>query len=374
MLKGAEELKLFFHKNERLDSDLSRPVPQIFDVAQILDVRIVEQFERMTKESINTGDGETALLGRRLLEDILLPQIPPIQLQKSSLYFRYQKIIAMLRFMNLSVYGMPIITKTIRENFLTALEAEIDIKDQFQFILDIYDDILLEGHIAEELGSAVLDCEEKLGNEALMGDNNKAIPQTVGNWLKLYIQFGLSGPEHKTGSLSRIQFFRANPSALKLSRYDQKILLQIFRLYDWLRYGEKIEGEEIVESGTEAKEILEPAEKQTKGRVEAVPEAQAPSQSISGWQTSQKPGRDFKPVESMNIQDILKGRGVQRTAQTRINPLGPQAKESNVGKEVSRGQTNIPSAAMRAEKPSVDIDRKLEELSKKVKKRLDNKS
>jgi len=203
------------------------------------DAKTLEQFTRLVQELIDNNDARLALVARYVLEDVLLEQSQKTIRQSPEIYGKYLDLIALLKFMNLSIRGMGEITQLVQDHLVAAFGAGIPIKEKFQEVLDAFDDFLMEGQIAESLAKAMGACEEIIGGSALLKDANKKTPQTLGNWLTDYIQFSLSGAEHVTGSLERIQYFKSNPNAKVLSEEDKKLLLEIFRIYDWLRYGSK---------------------------------------------------------------------------------------------------------------------------------------
>src|SRR3989338_9066789 len=89
-------IQKFFHLGERTLADMENPVPNLTDAGQLSDPAMLAQFEAVVKKLVEMDDGETALLGRRLLEDILLPQAPQLQ-DAREIYERYQKLIIILK-------------------------------------------------------------------------------------------------------------------------------------------------------------------------------------------------------------------------------------------------------------------------------------
>lgn len=162
--------------------------------------------------------------------------------------------------------------------------------------------------------SALIANREMIGNNPIFEFEDKTKLQTVGNWLNDYIQESVSGSEHKTGSIERIIYMQRNGNAQRLAENEKKSLSEIFRLYDWLRNGESSEEE--------------------KGAIPALqPVLKNPVRK-----------EDLVPVD---MQKILQG------------------------KQQDREGTRPVALTNEAPKSVVDIDQKLEELSKKVKKRLE---
>lgn len=223
--------------------DLAIPVPLLTDLSQFLDPNIIGQFEAIIKKIIENDNCETALLGCEFLEKNILPELLK-QSGELEIVERYRNMVYILKFMNLSVYGLTQIQELVKDHLLVALNAGVPIKDKFQRVLDIYDDFLLEGQIAETLANAMLSCKEKIGDFPLLTKDGKSTIPSAGDWLKQYLEFSVSSSEHKTGTLERIQFIKTEKNAQKLQGSEQDVLLHIFRLYDWLRFGDIEDTEE----------------------------------------------------------------------------------------------------------------------------------
>src|ERR1039458_2437123 len=86
-------------------------------------------------------------LGERTKLDMNRP-VPQMRQQTPQIYQRYQKLIALLKFMNLVVYGLRDIDKIVQEHLVSAIQAGINVKEKFQRVLDDFDDVLMAGQIA----------------------------------------------------------------------------------------------------------------------------------------------------------------------------------------------------------------------------------
>ena len=301
MIEGFDLITQLFHLGERTKLDMSRPVPQINDASQLADIKILHEFERIVKEIIRSDDGEVALLGRRVLEDIVLPQYPKIRNANPQAYDRYQKLISILKFLNLVIYGLKDIDKIVKETLVSALLVGIPVKQKFQRVLDDFDDLLMEGEIAESLANAMMICEEKLGHEVLfLKDEKKSVSQTAGNWLKDYIQFSLVGAERATGSLERTEYFRNNLNVKNLSEAEKNVLLQILRLYDWLRYGTEIEEEAKVQKDVER--LSYPTSKKLEVPEEVLSVVQSQPPPTIPIPANQKPQRPIEEIQAPRPQ------------------------------------------------------------------------
>lgn len=245
MLKGYGQVVKFFHFDNRTITDSTRPVPEMDSINQLDDPNILAFFETSVKEILDTDDGEIALLGRRVISDILLPQFPNIRQHPSEAYVKLQKMADLLKFVNLSIYPMQEIIALIKSSFLDVLKTKLPVIKKLQNVLDANNDIYLEGAVAEALANAVQACEQKVGDSLLLTVEAKEVIPALGNWLTDYIQFSLSHGERSTGSLARIEYLKINKNALKLREDEKNLLLRLFRIYDWLRYGGEADPEEL---------------------------------------------------------------------------------------------------------------------------------
>ena len=233
-------IQKFFHLGERTLADMENPVPNLTDAGQLSDPAMLAQFEAVVKKLVEMDDGETALLGRRLLEDILLPQAPQLQ-DAREIYERYQKLIIILKFINLSVRGLPEIQNLISQHLLLAMRVSVPVKAKFQRVLEVYDDIMMDGTIAEALGKTIQTATEKLGTETLkLRSSDKRLPPALGNWVSDYFQSVLlpTGREKIPGSVDRISYVNQSLNVRQLAKEDKDLLLHVLELYDWLRFGD----------------------------------------------------------------------------------------------------------------------------------------
>lgn len=234
-------IKKLFHLGEQVPADFENPVPNITDAKQLADPAMLQQFETLVKKIIEKDDQEVALLGRRVIEDMLLPQYPQLQNEAPEIYDHYQRLIILLKFINLVVRGMPEITSLIEKHLIAALQAGIPIKKRLQEILNVYDDTLLSGTISESLTNALSNSSEKLGTTPLLlKGKNQPVPPTLANWLLDYRISTLQpvgGGEQIATAFDRVTYITRSPNVKKLSKDEQGILLRVFELYDWLRFG-----------------------------------------------------------------------------------------------------------------------------------------
>ncbi len=237
-----------------MPTDFENPVPNITEAKQLADPALFQQFETLVQKIIDKDDQEVALLGRRVLEDILLPQYPELQNGEPEIHERYQRLIVLLKFINLAVRGMPEITSLIENNLIVALQAGIPIKKKFQEVLNVYDDTLLSGTVSGSLIKALSNSTEKLGTAILLlkGKNQPAHP-TLANWLSDYRISTLQpvgGGEQIATAFDRVTYIRQSPNVKKLSKDEQDVLLRVLEPYDWLRFGSALLRTGLEESAT----------------------------------------------------------------------------------------------------------------------------
>ncbi|MBI2356217.1 MAG: hypothetical protein HYV13_03380 [Candidatus Doudnabacteria bacterium] len=237
-------IQKLFRMGERFQADLERPVPVLTNLSQLSEQATVVQFENLVKEIITRDDGETALLGVTILTH-LLKEHPQLKIDYPQVYARYEKLIGLLKFINLSAQaGLPEIKQIIADRLLDAIEAGIKVTAKLDFVLDVYDDFLLEGTIAYELGKAMLVCGSRLGQQPLvLSKTKRQVPPTLGNWL---IDYRSAVAADKGGSYEQITYMNQSENARKLLPADKNLLKKVLKLYDWLRFGTPIE--EVVEA------------------------------------------------------------------------------------------------------------------------------
>lgn len=232
-------IQKLFHLGERYPADFENPVPSLTQASQLADSLIPQAFETLVKKIIQQDDGEVAFLGRRVLEDMLLSQYPELKMQNPNIYQSYQRLVGLLKFVNLSARGTEQISELVEKYLLDAMLTGIPVNKKFDEVLDIYDDEMFGGVIAETLGKAMLKSTGNIGNKQIIRPDGKNVSSFIGNWLSDYNQSALySLPAgEKRGAVQRITYVNKSQNTHGLSDDDRKLLLHVFELYDWLRYG-----------------------------------------------------------------------------------------------------------------------------------------
>mgnify|MGYP001605518717 CR=1 FL=1 len=228
------------YNNSKNVTPLSGQAPFITDRKQLADPAVLKQFSNLVREIVRADNREQAIEGRFVLEDMLLGEYPQLATENREIYNQYQEQIALLKFVVLSARPLPEIEKLLRDYSLLALRSGIPVQLKLQEVLDVYNDILMEGKIAESLAKAFLSSAESLGQESLLlkGTDNTVSP-TIGNWIRDYLQSSSPSldPDQRPGSIERISYFNQSPNVRKLSKDVGDLLLRMIELYDWLRFG-----------------------------------------------------------------------------------------------------------------------------------------
>ncbi|MBI4363257.1 MAG: hypothetical protein HY545_00205, partial [Candidatus Doudnabacteria bacterium] len=204
-------IQKLFQMGQRSPADLERPVPQLGSVTQLADPALLAKFEALVKEIIKEDDGEVALLGVTVLKK-LLKEYPQLKQESMKIYEKYFELISLLKLVNLSAQGgMPEIKELVANHLLDALQAGVNIQKEFDGVLDAYDDMLLEGQVAYELGQAMVSCVNRIGQHPLLiGRQKRQAPPTIGNWL---IDYRSAVAADKGGSYEQITYMNQSENA-----------------------------------------------------------------------------------------------------------------------------------------------------------------
>src|SRR3989344_5134376 len=177
----------------------------------------------------------------------LLGRLPRFVEQEPEIYREYLRMLAVLKASFLITMPDTDIFKFLQENLLFALEVpDFPIEDKINELLVLHKDFEdgAAGY-AKKLTAAMDGNIEPLGMSriTILGQSGEQIP-SVGNWLKVYNFFsrpkpGLAAKEIGRSAVDRVGFLTQNSNARKLSADERAILIRLFELYDWLRYGQQ---------------------------------------------------------------------------------------------------------------------------------------
>ncbi len=352
----------------------------ITDVQSLLTADFVQAVVPVAERAVKTDDEEVAMLARVVLEDILTPRYLGLAADDHGLFQHVQELVRQLKFVTLHARPMPEIQQLLREQVIAAFRAGIDVHNELQEVLEVYDDLIMEGSIAKQLGQALAESKEKLADVTLVpqGEQRPVAP-TLGNWLLDYLRFG--GPriaqtpdKISAASLERARYFSQSPNGRKLSKQDQELLLKYFALYDWLRFGEKedfdIMNEILAQVEAEETSGSDLAQSPVRGGKSSPPSAPIGRTASTGAATVQSaapppppfPARDTLSSRPLNIQDILLNKRGQSGGIRSV----PQQPANDRPKPPSPVQ---PPPAPQSRRPNQDVQdeiaRKLAELKKR---------
>jgi hypothetical protein len=233
----------------------------------------LNDFKEILEFIIKNDDERLALIARYVLEDVILLKLDP-KLKNSELTGPFRKIVSLLKIVNLGARGIAEISNLLEDYFLSGMQAGIGMKDKLQQVLNYYDDFTEEGKIAEQLTAAIFNNREKLGKVPFVNPDKTTIEPTIGNWLKDFLQFSIKSSEGYTSSLQRVKYFETTPNVKSLTQEEQKLLAEIFRIYNWLRFGDSEsqfrETEEMEEDNKNASQT-KPAPQAAPNRVSPPP-------------------------------------------------------------------------------------------------------
>ena len=221
-------------------ADASLAISPAFDLPLIEDLS-----DPFPLEKLETG--EFFVIVKRLVsETIRCDQVPDalelivrLRLLKESkqqypdLLAKYQPLINLLKFVSLAARKDSEIIRLFEQGLLAALRARIDVKDKIQSRLILYgyfepDDV----QFVRNLIYALEHNEEVLGSQPLqiIEENRKLVPNS-GNWLKDYN----AKSRGRSGSVGRAAYMSQSANVRRLMAQEQKVLLNILELYDFLR-------------------------------------------------------------------------------------------------------------------------------------------
>ncbi|MCW1948881.1 MAG: hypothetical protein KIH89_000310 [Candidatus Shapirobacteria bacterium] len=214
---------------------------------------------------------------------------------------------------------------------------------------------------------------ELIGDSDLLvgGGDSKNLSPTIHNWLadyssSVHTALGLK----KRGGYDQINYITNSSNTRKLSKENKEILLKIIQFYDWLK---SVESESQLNASfdyiSQAQDSVENSEINNKS-VPVTPvspnfKPRAPIQEIV--KVAAQPAKIDKPaVKPVNIDEVLKNKPVEAEL---VSP-GLKMWDSSAP-EMAQGikkQESIIKAENTNKDKAADIDKKLEDLEKRVKK------
>jgi len=312
------------------------PKSFITDRKQLADSKVFEAFEDLVKKIIDFNDREQSLKARFVLEDMLLNEYPQLAEEAPVLFVKYKKLVVLLKFLLLSTRPWTEIEELIQNHLVEAIAAKIPVHEKLNDVLRVYDDVRLEGEIAESLGKAMLKVTTVLGSGQITRPDGKTVSAFIGNWLRDYDQsalYTLSAGD-KRGAIHRVTYLNKSQNTRGLSEENRKLLLNVLELYDWLKYGPSY----LVEASGKINPII------------SKPAAPARPSASDG-----KPGlvtASDKLASHGASLDLLKSRLAEKepvapTALRPPAPVGPKMTPEEIEREVGMVELSAPPVAPR---------------------------
>lgn len=221
-------------------ADASLAISPAFDLPLIEDLP-----DPFPLEKLETGEF-LVIVKRSVSEAIRCDQVPDAlelivrlrllkesKQQRPDLSVKYQPLIDLLKFVSLAIRKDLEIIRLFEQGLLAALQAGIDVKDKIQSRLTVYgyyepDD----AQFVRNLIYALEHNEEVLGTQPLqIIEENRKLAPNLGNWLKDYN----AKSKGRSGSVGRAAYMSQSANARRLVAREQKVLLNVLELYDFLR-------------------------------------------------------------------------------------------------------------------------------------------
>ncbi len=215
--------------------------PFVTDPDQLSDPSVLKEFKEIVEELVKFDDQEQAIKAKDLLENILLPLNKSLEFDHPEIFQEYFNLIVILKFITLSARSLKEVVDLIKTQIITVLTSKIKMKEKLQDVLDVYNDILLEGKVSEALSVALRDSKIRIGTVKIQprGSEQEALP-TISAWINDYHRYtmSLAGPGRVIGPMERVTYLNQSPNMKLVSKEERSQLLHIFELYDWLRFGD----------------------------------------------------------------------------------------------------------------------------------------
>jgi hypothetical protein len=313
------------------------PTTRITDPKQLADPKIYQVFEDFVMQIIQNDHGDQALRVRARLEDELLVKYPQLQKEKPELFIKYNQLVVLLKFVLFSSRPFEQIEELIHSYLLFAINHKVSIQDKFQDVLDVYNDIMMDGKIAESLAVAMIESRTLIGKQELITPSRKKVPPTIGNWMRDYDSATRSKltEDEKRGAVQRITYLNTSPNGRTLSSDDRKNLLNIFEIYDWLKFGSVTENKFGKEQNRPV--VAQPVQKQS-----YIPQAKPFLKSSPNPPKPQLPHGESiedlrKRVETTTVDLTQISKPIKEASKPTPKPPSPSVPKSNpVVQEIRR--------------------------------------
>ena len=149
-------------------------------------------------------------------------------------YKEYRDLVLWLKFISLHLLLDDDIYRLVKDNLLTGIDLEIDVRSEIKQLFKASWDPFLRGEKRDLLLKAFSQNEQLLGDFKLIFSEDRQKPATVANLILAYNQFAKS--EDVRGGLEEANFLDNSPSASSLTGGNRERALKILQLYDFVRF------------------------------------------------------------------------------------------------------------------------------------------
>ncbi len=375
------------------------------DPLLLLDLKAYQNVEDVVLSIVAGGSSDEAVNFAMILADKLLAIEGNLPKELSTKYLRLLKILKLLSLRTLDEKQQEVFFK---EQILDTFKTDIiDAKEWVEKIFISYFD---GGDQNENLRALYLKSIEK--NQEILGSDNikliingeeKLVNPTIQNWLFDYNSSShVSKDLNRRGGYEQVNFVTGSLNARKLDKENRDLLLKIVQFYDWLKFdplqydfrlpGQTVSNEEYI--NIESPQSLIPDDlivsveklrdnRKGNGNIERVKRSFEKEKFVSSELNQESyteikasppiiPAPKNQPIQKP-IQEIVK---IVPPPEILANPVvRPVNIEEMLKKKPVEVELASPGLKMWSgqppempKKPTVDIDKKLEDLKKKVQK------
>ena len=250
-----------------------------------------------------------------------------------------------------------------------------------------YDDSQTIEHYRSLFVKALEKNQESLGGQNLLVDNGsetRTLKPSLGNWLTDYnFSSHLSADTHRRGSFEQTNYFLHSENVKKLTKEDRDVLLRLLQFYDWLRFEpfkfdfrlpDQEPWDEETFDFTKPEKVIPVDLVDLIEKLRAAPEGNTTSVQGLNYMSKQngvmkepestKPAPSLRPVESQR-PTFSKMQKPPVSSPARPAVASPLIKRSAEPRTLMDIKADIENKKRKAQE---EIDRKLEELKRKVQK------
>lgn len=342
----------------------------------------------------------------------------------------YDRLMNLLRFVALYAQMPRVIQNLLSQGLVQALLAGIEVKDRLETLFKDEKNLGPDKEQRRSLIHALEGNQEWIGQKAIVNDEGKTVPPSVQNWLKVYNRSQPVYVERS--KFNQINFLNSERLVQVLSPKEKKVLEGVLEIYDWLLFppaipkgideqkiNEYINQQNLVlpkdfklpKLPLDTARDLRPQDMEQKPIPPLPPEAVTPSRIEYGTGSNLGGERTLRPVVPPPVLPQVSKQPLPPSHPLPASPLLSTSLETGKGEEakgkareewepqsqivkddwygaqqgkglklgqdmkyeiwnMNQGKQAMPPIPPRpvGQKPNVNIDQKLEELKKKVKK------